>query len=221
MTNTLNERIKHARKNAHLTQKELANKVGITKAAVQRLENGSSASSKKTVSIALACGVDPIWLETGRGKIALPGSAYSMNESGEGGRTVRTCSLLTRIPLISWDELAKFCDYSRKSVKLKVASWVPVAPKVSECSFALKVPDDSMEPEFREGEIIIIDPMMIVSHNQYLVARERQNRPTFKRLIHYGDKQYLKPLNDRCPLVEVEGDLHAYGVVVCKYKEYQ
>ncbi|MBF0419633.1 MAG: helix-turn-helix transcriptional regulator [Magnetococcales bacterium] len=166
MNNTLAERIRQARKHAGLTQKELAEKTGISQTAVHKLECGRSASSRRAVSIALTCCVDPIWLDTGRGEMAIPGaSAY-----GEGGNYARPYPLIARVPLVSWDELAKYCGESEENFKPEARSWVPVAPKASDRSFALKVPDDSMEPEFCEGEIIIIDPMMMSSHNRFLVA---------------------------------------------------
>ncbi|HIJ83478.1 MAG: phage repressor protein, Serine peptidase, MEROPS family S24 [Magnetococcales bacterium] len=217
MNNTLAERIKQARKYAGLTQKELADKVGLSQTAVHKIECGRSASSRRTVSIALTCGVDPVWLDTGRGDMALPGGALNV---GEDGVATRTYPLLARVPLITWDELAKYCGESVENFKPESRSWIPVAPKASEHTFALKVPDDSMVPEFQEGEIIVIDPMVKSSHNQFLVAREGTNRPTFKRLIDHGNIQYLKPLNDRYPMIEVKGGIHVCGVVVCKYKEY-
>ncbi|MBF0612372.1 MAG: helix-turn-helix transcriptional regulator, partial [Magnetococcales bacterium] len=63
----LSDRIQTSRKNAGFTQKELADRVGISQTAIHKLECGRSRSSRRTVAIAIACGVDPIWLETGRG----------------------------------------------------------------------------------------------------------------------------------------------------------
>ncbi|MBF0140978.1 MAG: helix-turn-helix transcriptional regulator, partial [Magnetococcales bacterium] len=68
MNDTFAERIRLARKHAGLTQKELADKTGISQTAVHKLECGRSASSRRSVSIALTCGVDPIWLDTGLGE---------------------------------------------------------------------------------------------------------------------------------------------------------
>ncbi|HAT51012.1 MAG TPA: hypothetical protein DCS88_11865, partial [Alphaproteobacteria bacterium] len=149
MTSTLSERIQKARKHAGLTQKDLADKVGISQTAVHKLECGRSRSSRRTVAIALTCGVDPIWLDNGRGEMALPGAAsYAAEFKGvrEDGEPYRAYPLIARVPLISWDELAKYCGQPEENFNPDVSSWVPVAPRASERCFALKVPDDSMEP---------------------------------------------------------------------------
>ncbi len=67
-----------AHKQAKLTQKELADRVGISQTAVHKLECSRSKSSQRTVTIALTCGVDPIWLETGQGEMALVGGLPGM-----------------------------------------------------------------------------------------------------------------------------------------------
>lgn len=198
--------------------------VGISQTAIHKLEGGGSRSSRKTISIALTCGVDPIWLDTGRGDMALSGAPhYSAQDDGgvHAGESYRPYPLVARIPLISWDEMAKFCGASKENFNPEITSWIPVAPKASDLCFALKVPDDSMEPEFFEGEIIIVDPTRKGSHNQFLIAHEGKNRPTFKQLLHHGDLRYLKPMNSRYPLIDVKGEIEVCGVVISKYKEYE
>lgn len=224
MNSSLSDRIKLARKHAGLTQKTLADRVGISQTAIHKLEGGGSRSSRKTISIALTCGVDPIWLDTGRGEMALAGASSFANDPNHresGGGLYRSSPLIARIPLISWDELAKYCGKPQEEFNPDVSTWIPVAPKASDRCFAMKVPDDSMEPEFFEKETIVIDPTRKGSHNQFLVAREGNNRPTFKQLILHGDQKYLKPLNARYPLIDVKGEITVCGVAVCKYKEYE
>ncbi|WP_130470163.1 LexA family protein [Candidatus Magnetaquicoccus inordinatus] len=223
---TLSERIQTARKQAKLTQKELADRVGISQTAVHKLECGRSKSSRRTVAIALTCGVDPIWLDTGRGEMSLIGATPGMNQAefakaAEDGEIYRA-PLFARLPLISWDDASRSCEEAADSFHPKaVEAWIPVAPRSSEKTFALRVPDDSMEPEFHEGEIIIVDPTMPGKHNQFLIARmEGDSLATFKQLIVVGNRTYLKPLNSRYPLIEIHETLRVCGVVVGKYKEY-
>lgn len=77
-----------------------------------------------------------------------------------------------------------------------------------------------MEPEFYEGEVIVIDPTRAASHNDFSVVRVDGGPVTLKQLILMGRKKYLKPLNQRYPVVEVHGELITCGVVVSKYKAY-
>ncbi len=223
---TLSERIHLARKQANLTQKELANQVGISQTAIHKLEGGSSKSSRRTVAIALACGVDPIWLDTGRGEVSLHGARSDTGQTGfirptqEGGNP--WSPVLARLPLISWEEANRSCDEPAESFHPKtVEAWIPVAPRSSHRTFALHVPDDSMTPEFCEGEILIVDPTLPGTHNQFVIARmEGDAAATFKQLIMVGQQTYLKPLNTRYPLIHVQGSLAICGVVVGKYREY-
>ena len=213
-------RVKNARKQARLTQKELADRVGVSQTAMHKLEVGGSLTSRKTVAIALTCGVDPIWLETGRGEMALPG--YSP-ETGDGEKPVDRIPAVGRIPLLSWQEAENVCVQATETTKLdpeQIQSWVPVAVKNNDQAFALKVNDDSMVPDFAEGDTIIVDPRLKAGHNQYVVARELGEVATFKQLYLMGGRRYLKPLNQRYPLVEVEGELVVCGVVVGKYREF-
>ena len=222
---TLSDRIQKARKNARLTQKELADRVGISQTAIHKLECGRSQSSRRTVAIALTCGVDPIWLDTGRGEMVLAGAQPGMDGNGlmkaaEQGEIYRI-PIIARIPLIPWSEASNFCgggaDYHPQDVK----TWIPVAPRTSDKTYALRVPDDSMEPDFQEREFIIVDPTMPGEHNQFLVARmEEEIMPTFKQLIVHGNRRYLKPLNPRYPLIDIRGQLLTCGVVVSKYREF-
>jgi len=219
---TLSDRIQLARKNAGLTQKGLADKVGISQTAVHKLECGRSRSSRRTVTIALTCGVDPIWLDTGRGDMLLPGSGSGGFSIEEDGQPYRPFPLIARVPLVSWDMIDSICGADNfDQIESEANSWIPVAPRTSEQCYALTVPDDSMDPEFSEGEVLIIDPTQDGAHNQFLIARlEGDSSPTFKQLIILGNRRYLKPLNPRYPLIDVEGDLEVCGVVVCKYKDY-
>jgi transcriptional regulator with XRE-family HTH domain len=65
---TLGNRLKEARKDARLTQKELASKVGMTQPTLSDLESGNSKGTTNILKIAAVLKVDPVWLDTGRGR---------------------------------------------------------------------------------------------------------------------------------------------------------
>lgn len=61
--------------------------------------------------------------------------------------------------------------------------------------FALQVVDDSMEPEFKRGCIIVIDPAGVITHLCYVLATV-ENGYIFRQLSIEADKYYLQPLNE-------------------------
>lgn len=214
---TFANRVKTARKHAKLTQKELADRLGLSQTAVHKLESGFSASSRKTVGIALTCGVDPIWLQNGDGTMTLHGYAPETTDQDD---ATQYMSQMARTPLISWQEMEQACPFDTPNPE-NIQSWVPVVVKNNNNAnaFALQVPDDSMEPKFSEGETLLLVPSREVRHGAFVVARTGETI-TFKQLIIMGSKKYLKPVNQRYPLVEVQEEIAICGIVVSKYKDY-
>jgi len=80
MKNTLAERIKLARTRAGLSQKKLGEAVGVSQAAIQKIEVGEARTSTKLIEIANALGVKPEWLSFGAEPMA-DGSALPSPES--------------------------------------------------------------------------------------------------------------------------------------------
>ena len=79
--------------------------------------------------------------------------------------------------------------------------------------FALRVIGDSMEPEFRDGCIIIIDPEGVISDGAYVMARHEDGY-IFRQLVYGAGVYYLKTLQDGHEVIELP-DLKAIeGVVI-------
>jgi len=62
---TVSDRVKIARRHAGLKQHELADRVGVSQAAISELESGKSQRSAYLPEIAVECGVDIHWLAFG------------------------------------------------------------------------------------------------------------------------------------------------------------
>lgn len=65
--NTYGKRLRAARKSVRLTQKQLADKVGLKQATISELENDEYDGSAKTAAIADVLGVSALWLAEGKG----------------------------------------------------------------------------------------------------------------------------------------------------------
>lgn len=61
--------------------------------------------------------------------------------------------------------------------------------------FALQVIDDSMEPEFKKGCLIVIDPSGLAVPGAYVIAMV-ENGYIFRQLGFEDGRYYIQPLND-------------------------
>lgn len=61
--------------------------------------------------------------------------------------------------------------------------------------FALQVTDNSMEPEFKRGCIIIIDPNGVIEHGAYVFAQV-ENGYIFRQLMIEDNVHYIQPLHE-------------------------
>lgn len=83
---SIGERVREARKDAKLTQQQLAAKVSISQSTLSELENGESAGTAFVATMAAALGVSALWLETGKGPKKL--DIVSASKSAAGTDTV-------------------------------------------------------------------------------------------------------------------------------------
>ena len=88
-----------------------------------------------------------------------------------------------------------------------------VTARVGKHAYALRVRGDSMEPKFPEGVTIIVDPDASPVHGSFVVALLTDaEQVTFKQLVIDG-RRYLKPLNPRYPVMEMDNRVAICGVV--------
>lgn len=95
----LKDRLKQARKNAGLTQVELAERAGIKQASISEMERGLTRTSGHLIKIAQICGVDPVWLSEGTGR---PGHETAMEAVSASGADLSNAMLAG--PIDAWDD---------------------------------------------------------------------------------------------------------------------
>jgi DNA polymerase V len=100
---------------------------------------------------------------------------------------------------------------------------IPIVPAedgaLSACSgaeaFALLVLGDSMNPEFAEGDVIVIEPEGLATDGSFVLARH-DDEWIFRQLAGGDGAWQLRPLNPNYPAVAI-ADLSAIrGVVIQK-----
>ncbi len=94
-------------------------------------------------------------------------------------------------------------------------------PTLDQCSgaesFALMVLGDSMEPEFVEGDIIIIEPEGLATDGSYVMAW-LDDEWIFRQLLKDGEDWKLQPLNPKYPGAVVADLSGIKGVIIQKSK---
>ena len=97
---------------------------------------------------------------------------------------------------------------------------IPTTVPVSRRTFALRVHGDSMEPDFTEGMLLIVEPELDPQHGDYVIAKNGSEETTFKQLVMDGADWYLKPLNQRYPIKPL-GKSSIIGVVRATQKRFR
>ncbi|MGF6837019.1 SOS-response transcriptional repressor LexA [Paraburkholderia youngii] len=99
--------------------------------------------------------------------------------------------------------------------------------EVSEGTFGLRIKGDSMLDEFKEGDVVIVDPAVQPLPGDFVVAKNTQEEATFKKYRPRGSNERgdmvfeLVPLNDDYPTLHSERDhLRVIGVMV-EHRKYR
>lgn len=216
MINSISYRVKLAREASKLSQTQLSKAVGISQGTLGDLERGKNKSSLKLAKIADVLGVTAIWLSEGKG--SMYATASSIFKIKEKGNEVTRVQAAVCVPILAWEDIK---DYPRVvNLSIKSSEQVNTTIEVKEHTYALRVRDDKMAPEFNEGDTIIVEPHMKYQSGDFVIVAG-EGDVTFKQLISDGSAWILKPMNDRYPIVSLLTIEKVCGVVRCKQKIYR
>jgi SOS-response transcriptional repressor LexA len=195
----MNERIKSLRKELGLTQQDIASGVGVSKASVSQWESGSTEPKGENLhTLSKILKSNPEWLLYGKGSTESKSVAADPNAPA-------------RYPLVSWAQAGSPKVYPED------AEMYPCPMPCSKDTFVLRVQGASMEPVFRDGDLIFVDPASELQHAAYVVAKMVNGVDAiFKQLIIESGQKYLKPINPSWPgqILAVDDDCNIIGVVV-------
>ncbi len=191
------DRVKLERRKQNLTQLELAKKMGVTQGYVSNVLNRRKGYTLDKVYIfakALGMSFDAL---------------YHGCEPSE--KINFQVPLLTSKDLIEWDTL------SVKKINQNIT-----CPKQDRGSrtFAYTLEDETMEPFYRNGSIVYVDPdkdptkgnSVIYINNGYIRLRN---------LIYIDGSPWLRPYNSQYPAEKLSGGAIFCGTVIASYNEEQ
>lgn len=107
-----------------------------------------------------------------------------------------------RIPLISHVQAGHMTEAVDAYSLGDAAEWLLTDLELSPSAFALRIKGDSMLPEFREGDTVIIDPAVTPLPGDYVVAKNDDNEATFKKYRPRGLNEQGQPVFELVPLNE-------------------
>ncbi len=112
--NLMQDRIKAVRKSNGLTQAEFAKSLGVTDAAISKIEKGVNIPSEQTLK--LICStyhVNYLWLTVGRGEMLEAESPADMIErlmAGESPLAISIMKAFAQLPAEEWNRLRDLID---------------------------------------------------------------------------------------------------------------
>lgn len=226
-TKTPTERIFDELSDLGITDAEFARKMSTTKQNILNWKN-RGIPAKHIFRAANIIHKTPEWINTGEDKsekehLDLP-SFFRKESNADVKETDSLYEVrpegLNLIPLISWVQAGSWSETVDNYHPGDGIDLIPTTAKTSKNAYALKVSGDSMEPKFSEGSIIIVDPDAYIVNKSYVIAKlEDSQEATFKQYIEEGGKKFLKPVNPRYPLIEINEETIFCGRVIMTQME--
>jgi len=197
------------------TQTALARKSGVTQSTIGRILRAEvNPQSENLERLAMSFGLSYSALAAiAEGDEPGSGSAENLVP----GRTPRL------VPLLSLAQAAKSAESVFPNYARDTTDWIECPKKrPGSRTLALRMSGESMEPDYRHGDIVYVDPDVAPIHGKDVVVRlPERNEVTFKRLVVEGELRYLKALNERWPdkFINMPTDAKIVGVIVGKYAD--
>lgn len=212
------ERVTKLRKEAGLTQKQLADQLEVSLTSVQNYESGRIPNGEILVKLAAALNCSSEWLVTGTdalAKAALPDVEASLQANIYNGKGTLTCAdcEVTMIPMVearlsagsgSWETSAdadRHYAFRTDFLRRKGNTTAMVL---------MRVAGDSMDPEVKDNDVVLIDTSNTTPYPGRLYAVAIQELVYLKMVNATPDKLVLTSANPAYGPMEIDarGDLH-------------
>ncbi len=178
--------------------------------AVARLLNASPQTLKNWESRGISrdgmitaqeiIGCSSTWLKSGEGEMVAGGASVSSDQN-----VVPVSMGTRRIPLVSYVQAGTMTDIVDPYPIGAASDWLLTDLELGPNAFALTIKGDSMFPDFKEGDAIIVDPAVVPLPGDFVVAKNGENEATFKKYRPRGVNEAgqevfeLVPLNEDYP----------------------
>lgn len=183
--------IKAARHLKGWNQTQLGDVVGRTKGNIGHWETGKHTPSLEQIAA--------ISVATGLPMPALGVQSAAVSNVAPAPIGTRRVPVITSIQAGMWAEIVDSYQPGDAS------DWLLTDIDLSDSAFALDIRGNSMEPEFKDGDRVIIDPEIAPQPGDFVAAKNGEQEATFKKYRPRGMDAHgniifeLVPLNDDYP----------------------
>lgn len=213
------ERLKLAMQQAGVTQAQIAKACGIKPPSVHAwLNSNSEPSGNNLLKLSKALNVSGQWLIQGKGSMRDDATEGNVTAAAIGGRP---------IPLIDFVQAGNWTEVVDSYAMGAGSDYLLTDLELSPCAFALQIKGDSMTPDFKEGDRVIIDPDLSPQPGDFVVAKNGKEEATFKKYRPRGINEHgevifeLVPLNeDYAPMRSDLSPIKIIGVMV-EHRKYR
>lgn len=213
------ERLKLALRQSGYTTQMLADALGISYQAAKKALDGKTKAftASNNQKAANLLGVAAEWLATGEnGQFVLDKSNVSAAQLGS-----------KQIPLLSYVSAGTWTGAVDAFQPNDAHEWLMTDLELSDSAFALEIKGESMLPEFKPGDRVIIDPEITPQPGDFVVAKNGDDEATFKKFRPRGMDASgnvifeLVPLNEDYPTMR--SDAMPIGIVgtMVEHRKYR
>lgn len=224
---TIGSRLRLIRKQLNLTQEQLAQRLGVGKAALSMIETGKASLSTRNKNILVQdFNVNPDWIETGRGKMfnAEPNLVTYPH------RTDNALPLQS-VPLYSIEGTAGLVPLFTSQNDIKPINFINI-PNLPKCDGAIYIVGDSMYPLLKSGDIVLYKQLSNVNDvfwgdmyllsididgEEYITVKyvQKSDKPNCVKLVsqnqHHADKEVEIERIRAIALIKASVRMHTIG----------
>lgn len=206
-----------------VTRTRLAVELGVSYVAVKKVLDGLTRAftAENNSRAAAFLGVNPDWLATGEGEMLPHGTRV------EAPNVVPAAIGTRRVPLISYVQAGCWTEAGDAATVGDGFEYLLTDLELSGSAFALEIQGESMLPEFRPGDRVIVDPEIQPHPGDCVVAMNGGQEATFKKyrprgIDERGDTVFeLVPLNeDFAPMRSDQTPIRIVGTMM-EHRKYR
>ena len=209
----LKDRLKRARKNAGLTQKDIEKNIpNMKQSTYSELERGLSKSTSRIVDLASLFKVNPEWLATGEGEMAAINKLSDYVVVGNENQKASNDDYV----MIDQYYVAGSCgsgaligDVTVKGGLAFKRDWINAMNVDSKNLATIYAQGDSMSPTIEDGQVLLVDKSAIQPQSTKIYIICIDGQLYIKRLVNLYDKWVMRSDNadkSSYPDIEISAD---------------